>query len=129
MIADLEMNGTIRGAVEEFNLCISLRLNDALFAECVRTFAAVRANAQQWLRRLEVKLGQVGQMQVAVFVPPTRKPNVRSIRSKAPFVDICGVKPHCVYGSAIALSVPSHPFGSRALEHLADAVKGSCVRV
>ena len=38
MITDLEMNSTYRGAVEVFNLCRNLHPQDALFAECIRTF-------------------------------------------------------------------------------------------
>ena len=47
MITDIEMNSTLRGAVEEFNLCRNLRHNDVLFAECIRTYATVDVNAQQ----------------------------------------------------------------------------------
>ena len=35
MITDVEMNGTVRGAVELFNLASRLRHGDALFAECL----------------------------------------------------------------------------------------------
>ena len=47
MITDIEMNGALRGAVEEHNLCVQLRSNDALFAECIRTFPSVELSAQQ----------------------------------------------------------------------------------
>ena len=30
MVTDIEMNGTLRGAVEEYNLCVNLRPNDVL---------------------------------------------------------------------------------------------------
>ena len=37
MIPGIEMNGTVRGAVEEIHLCINLRGNDALFAESMQS--------------------------------------------------------------------------------------------
>ena len=37
MITDLEMNGTLRGAAEEFNFCINRTPQDVLFAECIRS--------------------------------------------------------------------------------------------
>ncbi len=92
MITDIEMNGTIRGAAEVFNLCVNLRRNDVLFAECIRTFSTVNVNAQQWLHRLELELQSRPQLLAAVTVPPTRRPNKRSIHSKAPWVDICGFR-------------------------------------
>ena len=61
------MNGTLRGAVEEFNLCMNLRAKDVLFAECIRTFATVHVDAQQWMHRLEVELERVGEMQEFYF--------------------------------------------------------------
>ena len=62
MITDIEMNGTLRGAVEEFNLCANLRSNDVLFAECVRTFNTITLNAQPFFYRLEVELGRLKEM-------------------------------------------------------------------
>ena len=93
MVTDIEMNGTMRGAVEEHNLCINLRKNDVLFAECIRTFPTVHVNAQQWLHRLEVELDHAQAFTSTVMVPPTRKPNARSIHSKAPWVDLYGFRP------------------------------------
>ena len=51
MITDVEMNGTVRGAVEVFNLASRLRHGDVLFAECVRTFAMRHVDARAWLHR------------------------------------------------------------------------------
>ena len=93
MITYIEMNGTIRGAVEEFNLCVNLRANDVLFAECIRTFSTVNVNGQQWMHRLEFELQHRPVLTATVTVPPTRRPNKRSIRSKAPWVDIYGFRP------------------------------------
>ena len=59
MITDTEMNGTLRGAVEEFNLCINLRADDALFAECIRTYPSVHVDAQRWLYRVELELSLI----------------------------------------------------------------------
>ena len=55
MITDIEMNGTLRGAVEVFNLARHLRENDSLFPECVRTFATRDVDARSWLYRLEIE--------------------------------------------------------------------------
>ena len=79
MVTDIEMNGTLRGAVEEFNLCINLTPQDALFAECIRSFPTVTLDARQWLNRLEVELTNVADVEASVFVPMTRKPHVRSL--------------------------------------------------
>ena len=56
MITDIEMNGTMRGAVEVFNLASRLRHGDALFAECVRTFPTRDLDARAWLHRLSVEV-------------------------------------------------------------------------
>jgi hypothetical protein len=47
MVTDIEMNSTLRGAAEEVNLCVNLRPNDVLFAECVCTFPTETMDAQQ----------------------------------------------------------------------------------
>ena len=59
MITDIEMNGTVRGAVEHFHLSINLHENDALFAKCIRSFPTVTVDAQHWLHRLEVEIERV----------------------------------------------------------------------
>ena len=91
MITDIEMNGTVRGAVEEFHLCTNLHKYDALFAECIRSFPTVTVDAQNWLHRLEVETEQVSDMQVTAMVPPARKPQVRS-RKTIPHMDIYGFR-------------------------------------
>ena len=91
MITDIEMNGTVRGAVEEFHLCTNLHARDALFAECIRSFPTVTVDAQNWLHRLEVETERVSEMQVTAMVPPARKPHVRS-RSTIPYIDIYGFR-------------------------------------
>ena len=93
MITDIETNGTLRGAVEQYNLTTNLRANDVLFAECIRTFATVMVNAQAWLHRLELELQKVVEMKVDTPVPRTKAPNRRSIHSKAPWVDLYGFRP------------------------------------
>ena len=92
MITDIEMNGTVRGAVEGFNLCINLRRNDALFAECIRNFPAVTVNAQQWLHRLQVECTAVSEMRVTTMVLPTKTPHV-NCRKTIPYADIYGLRP------------------------------------
>ena len=93
LITDIEMNGTMRGAVEEHNLCINLRSNDVLFAECIRTFPTVHVNAQQWLHRLEVELERSTMVKTNTPVPASRRPNARSLHSKAPWMDLYGFRP------------------------------------
>ena len=61
------MNGTIRGAVEEFHLCTNLHEYDALFAECIRSFPTVSIDAQNWLYRLAVETEQVSEMLVTAM--------------------------------------------------------------
>ena len=92
MITDIEMNGTLRGAVEEYNLCRNLRQDDFLNAECFRTFKTQDMNAQQWLQRLEVEMKKISEMRAFVYVPPTRRPTIRTKRTKAPQVDIYGFR-------------------------------------
>ena len=93
MVTDIEMNGAVRGAVELFNLCRNLRKSDALFAECVRTFCTISVDAQTWLRRLEVELQHVDVLETLAVVPPTSRPNVRSVHAKPPVVDAYGFRP------------------------------------
>ena len=93
MTTDIEMNGTLRGAVEEFNLCVNLKANDVLFAECTRTFPTAHVNCQAWFHRLEVESSRCAEMAVTMLVPPSRRPNARSLRSKAPWVDLYGFRP------------------------------------
>ena len=45
MITDIEMNGTVRGAVEAFHLCTNLHEGDVLFADCIRSFPSVTVDA------------------------------------------------------------------------------------
>ena len=56
MITDIEMNGTIRGAVEVYNLASHLRNGDALFAESIRTFPTRDVDARAWLHRLALEV-------------------------------------------------------------------------
>ena len=51
MLTEIEMNGTLRGAVEEANLCINLNPHDVLFAECVRTLATETLDFSPWFQR------------------------------------------------------------------------------
>ena len=92
MVTDIEMNGTIRGAVEEVNLCTNLRQNDCLFAECIRSFPIVDVNAQQWLHRLSIELDNMAHLKAETYVPATKRPNIRTDRSKAPAVDVYGFR-------------------------------------
>ena len=93
MITDLEMNGIYRGAVEQFNLASNLRRNDALFPECVRTFATVAINTQAFFHR-QLVASEVSRAQTySVYVPPTRRPCLRSANAKSQDVDIYGFRP------------------------------------
>jgi len=93
VVTDLEMNGVLRGAVEEFNLCKNLRQGDVLFAECVRTYATITVNAQEWLHRLEVELQPLRTVAGSRHVPATSRPSFRTTRVRAPLVDLYGFRP------------------------------------
>ena len=87
MITDIEMNGTVRGAVELYNLAKNLRRNDALFAECVRTFATRDVDARAWLHRLEMEVQKVETIPYVTQVPTTIRPHVRNDRGKPSYPD------------------------------------------
>ena len=102
MITDVEMSGTVRGAVELFNLASRLRHGDALFAECVRTFPTRDLDARAWLHRLavggqriQVRQESSGASAVTYItrVPSTSRPHVRTERSKAPYPECYGYRP------------------------------------
>ena len=93
MATDLEMNGVIRGAVEEFNLARNMNKQDVLFAECVRTFASRDVDARAWLNRLEVELRHTYDGAQSQGVPYTVTPKRRTKRSKAPLMDAYGFRP------------------------------------
>ena len=102
MVTDIEMNGTMRGAVEVFNLASRLRHGDALFAECVRTFPTRDLDARAWLHRLSVEAQRV-QVQrnpegkpivtYITHVPATSRPHVRTGRAKAQYPQCYGYRP------------------------------------
>jgi len=94
----MEMNSTFRGAVEVFNLCRHLHPNDVLFAECIRTFSSMVIDGRSWLQRLDALERDTGgkgsvQFDMDVYVPPTKRPNVRTDRSNANNMDIYGFRP------------------------------------
>jgi hypothetical protein len=95
MITDMEMNSTYRGAVEVFNLCRNLRSNDVLFAECIRTFSSCTLNGQLWMYRLDAlqQCKAMQSFQVETFLPPTKRPNVRTDRSSPNAMDMYGFRP------------------------------------
>ena len=95
MVSDLEMASTYRGAVEVFNLCRNLHPHDVLFAECIRTFKAHAVYGKPWLERLETSQNAptLKQKSADTYVPPTRKPNVRTDRARANEFDIYGYRP------------------------------------
>ena len=89
------MANTYRGAVEVFNLCRNLHPHDVLFAECIRTFKAHSVYGKPWLERLETSQNASGLKQDSAhtYVPPTRKPNVRTDRARANEFDVYGYRP------------------------------------
>ena len=93
MITDIEMNGTVRGAVEVYNLAKNIRPNDCLFAECIRTFATVDVDARAWLHRLEVELQNLREVAFVTYVPPSIRPHVRSNNCKPEYADMYGFTP------------------------------------
>ena len=92
MILDLECKGTLRGAVETFNLAVNLRESDSMFQECMRTFMAVNLPGSSFIYRLETELGADGTDCVSARIPPTRRPSERSKGSEAPVVDAYGFR-------------------------------------
>ena len=93
MITDLEMNGTLRGAVELFNLTRNMRAGDVLFAECVRTFMTKDVDARPILHRLSVVSQHAPDTEHVSLVPATVKPHVRTERSTVPWADAYGFRP------------------------------------
>lgn len=95
LVTDLEMNSTFRGAVEVFNLCRNLREGDVLFAECIRTFSSMTLDGRAWMQRLEVyhMPSKYNASSLQEFVPPTRKPNVKSAHARPSEIDVYGYRP------------------------------------
>ena len=83
----------MRGAVELYNLAKNLRRQDALFAECIRTFATRDVDGRAWLHRLEVELQRIDTVTYVLHVPTTSKPHVRTDRSKPAYPDMYGYRP------------------------------------
>jgi hypothetical protein len=97
LITDLEMNSTYRGAVEIFNLCRNLHPYDVLFAECIRTFDEHTLDGRSWLYRLESSQlhKNLKEDSLQSYIPPTKKPNVRTDRSRANEFEAYGYRPLC----------------------------------
>ena len=95
LMTELDMNSTYRGAVEVFNLCRHLRTDDVLFAECIRTFGTCTVDGMQFVYRLAETQSAKGFLEhsLQTYVPPTKKPNVRSNRARPNDVDIYGLRP------------------------------------
>ena len=93
MVTDLEMNGVVRGAVEQFNLASNLKRNDVLFPECIRTFATRLLDTQTFFHRLRIALQREVSLQYTVYIPPTNQPRARSKNVKPQHVDIYGYRP------------------------------------
>ena len=83
--------------VEIFNLCRNLHPHDVLFAECIRTFLETTIDGRAWMHRLEAsQMAQtLKQQDLQTYVPPTRKPNVRTDRSRVNAFDAYGLRPLC----------------------------------
>ena len=101
MITDVEMNGTVRGAVEVFILASRLRHGDALFAECVRTSPTRVVDARAWLHRLAVECQKLQMRADAsgaaivtyiTHVPATTRPHVRIERGEPPYPECYGYR-------------------------------------
>ena len=95
LITDMEMNSAYRGAVEVFNLCKNLHKNDVLFAECIRTFKSHDIDGRSWMYRLEATEQHKHFVTSSIqnYVPPTKKPNVKTDRSRANEMDVYGYRP------------------------------------
>ena len=95
LMTEIEMNSTYRGAVEVFNLCRNLHPHDVLFAECIRTFSSANIDGRSWMYRLTASQlsADISTCTAQSYVPPTKKPNVRTDRSKANEMDVYGYRP------------------------------------
>ena len=92
MITDVQMNSTVRGAVEVFNLAENLRNGDCLFAEFIRTFSTRSVGTREWFHRLDIELQETDKGSYTCLAPETKKPHKRIARSTAIFVDGYGCR-------------------------------------
>ena len=95
LVSEIEMNSTFRGAVEVFNLARNLHARDVLFAECIRSFTSVTIDGQSWVHRFLTSQHdkKLEQSSLETYVPPTRKPNVRTDRVRANDFEVYGFRP------------------------------------
>ena len=94
MITDIEMNGTIRGSVEVFNLASNLHDNDVLFAEFIRTFATRDVDGRAWQHRMAVELQTTETTTGYIsLIPATTRPHVRTTRGTPPYPECYGFRP------------------------------------
>ena len=95
LITEMEMNSSLRGAVEVTNLCRHLKMNDVLFAECIRTFGSRVIDGRGWMYRLEATQmdSKFTSESLQTYIPVTRKPNVRTDRSVPNDMDVYGLRP------------------------------------
>ena len=89
------MNSTYRGAVEIANLCRNLDQRDVLNAECIRTFGEDTIDGRSWMNHLESSqvYMQNQESSESTYIPPTRKPNVRTRHSRVNAMDAYGFRP------------------------------------
>ncbi|CAE7860116.1 esrp2 [Symbiodinium microadriaticum] len=94
MISDLELNGTLRGAVETVNLCINAQEHDALAAECLRTFPTVSVAGRNWLSRAEAVLARKGAESLGEKRVPYRCSKVlKRAQATVPWVEAYAFRP------------------------------------
>ena len=94
MITDIEMNGTIRGSVEVFNLASNLRDGDVLFAEFIRTFATRDVDGRAWQHRMAVELQTTETTTGYIsLIPATTRPHVGTTRGTPPYPECYGFRP------------------------------------
>ena len=92
MITDLEMKGTLRGALQTFNQRVNLHSGDGTAQECIRTFLMTSFPGSAFLHRLELELDGMGAECVSARIPLTRRPSDRSKNAQAPAVDVYGFR-------------------------------------
>ena len=92
MLTDIEMNGTARGQVEEFNLAANLKSSDILWQEFIRTFQTCSVDGQRVLHKLAIEEQRIKETHASVFILATQKPNYRSRGCKASVVDAYGFR-------------------------------------
>ena len=91
MIVDLELRGVLRGGPEVFNLCVHMKEEDSLFAECIYTFMTVSFPSGDFVNKLEAEWQGVGS-EISRRIPKSKGPRSSRRSDTAPRVDGYGFR-------------------------------------